>query len=192
MKKFRGPKVTSINDGRKELVNLLLGERNIGHLIARVSCFDEVGLFNTKFCMSEDWDMWIRLAKKYKVGHIAEPMIKARYHVQSLTAKSDVEIVKNAHTALLESVFQDTELAPLFSHLRGKAYFGLNCLIARVAALTGHKITAIKYFKKAIGIYPRVFIDIMMLSLLIRSTKVLLPQKLRRIIIDLLMTLRLR
>jgi glycosyltransferase involved in cell wall biosynthesis len=192
IKRFRGPKVTAVNDGKKELVNLLLGERNIGHFIARTSCVKEVGLFNTELRMSEDWDMWIRLARRCNVGHIAAPMVKARYHTQSLTAKSGVEIVKCAHTAVLESVFQDPELGPLYGYLRKRAYFGLNCLLARMAALTGHKSTAIKYFAKAIGIYPGVFVDVRALSLIIRSLKVFLPQRLRRIIIEILIRLCLR
>ncbi|OGO06329.1 MAG: hypothetical protein A2Y92_05520 [Chloroflexi bacterium RBG_13_57_8] len=192
LKRFRGPKVTRVNNGRKELVSLLLAERNIGHFIARAACFKQVGLFSTTLCMSEDWDMWIRMAAKYDVGHLAVPMIKARYHTQSLTASSGVEIVKKAHTAVLESVFTDAELGPLYVHLKKRAYFGLNCLLARVAALTGHKGMAVRYFTRAFGRYPKIVVDPKAFYLLIWSSKVLLPQAVRRFIIDILIDLHLR
>jgi GT2 family glycosyltransferase len=191
-KRFRGPKTTRVVNKEKELVELLSGESYIGHYIARRSCFEEIGLFKPELRMSEDWDMWIRLASRYNAGHIAEPTVKARFHVQGMTAKSKVETVKKYHVEVLEAFFQDPELGPRYRHLRKKAYFGLHCLLARVAALTGHKFLAIKHFIIAPGIYPAAIWDVKALLLLAGSYKVLLPQSLRNVIVNALIKMRLR
>jgi glycosyltransferase involved in cell wall biosynthesis len=192
LKRLRGPKVTYIGDSRTETTELLMGERKTDYLFVRRSCFKQIGLHNTELRMSEDWDMLIRLSRRYAVGHIAEPMGIIRNHAQSMTAKFSAEIVKNAHTAVLGSIFNDAEYGPLYGHLRKKAYFGLHCLLARTAARTGHKGLGLLCLIQAIKTYPKFIFDAKAFSLLLRSTKEFLPQKLRRLIIEVLMALRLR
>jgi glycosyltransferase involved in cell wall biosynthesis len=48
-------------------------------LIPKV-CFEECGLFDEKLITTQDYDMWFRLAKKYKINHTADVLVKARYH----------------------------------------------------------------------------------------------------------------
>jgi len=187
----RGPKVTFVRDGREEIAHALLGERSIGFLVRR-SCFQEVGLYNTELPMSEDWDVFIRLAKRYAVGHLAEPLYKWRSHHQQMTSQSNVKVVQNAHTAVLESVFEDADLGALYGHLRGKAYFGLYCLLARMSSLAGHRGIGLLYLLKAIKTCPESLCEIKGLSLWINSTKNFLPWRLRRIIVRMLMALKLR
>ncbi|WP_438347158.1 glycosyltransferase [Paenibacillus sp. FA6] len=44
------------------------------------SCFDKVGLFNTKYRYSQDWDMWLRLACHYRGYCQKEPLVLYRRH----------------------------------------------------------------------------------------------------------------
>ena len=192
LKTLRGPKVTYIGDSRTEVVNLLLGDRNSDYCFVRRSCFEQVGLHNTELRMSEDWDMLIRLSKKYAVGHLAEPTGIIRNHDQSMTAKFNVEIVKSAHTAVLESVFKDAELGPLYSYLHEKAYYGLYCLLARVAARTGQKGTGMMYLLKAIKTSPGMPFERRGLFLLMKTGKSFLPRRLGKLIARSLITFKLR
>jgi len=191
-KRLRGPKVTSIGYGRKEIVDLLLGEHKTRYFMVRHSCFDKIGLFNIELRMSEDWDMLFRLSKRYPVGHLAEPLGIIRNHDQSMTAKTNVEIVKGHHTAVLESVFKDAELGPLYGHLRKKAYFCLNCLLARTAARTGHKVTGLLYITKAIKTSPKFLLETRGLFLLIKTSRAFLPRRLGNLIARILITLKMR
>jgi glycosyltransferase involved in cell wall biosynthesis len=43
-------------------------------------CFDKVGLFNEDYPYSQDWDMWLRLAKYYKADCIKKPLVGYRIH----------------------------------------------------------------------------------------------------------------
>ena len=158
----------------------------------RRSCFEDVGLYDTGLRVSEDVDMWIRLASRFSVGHIAEPLAKVRFHTQNITTTTGVGVVQSAHTAVLESVFKDKELGPIYSHLRKRAYFGLYCLCSRVAARTGHPVTALSYSWKAVKTWPGTLFSITGLSLMARSANEFLPRWLRRIVIRVMMVLRFR
>ncbi|MDD5593715.1 MAG: hypothetical protein PHG97_03095, partial [Candidatus Margulisbacteria bacterium] len=41
-------------------------------------CFDRVGLFDEKMFFAADWDMWLRIAEKYEIKYIAQPLSKYR------------------------------------------------------------------------------------------------------------------
>ena len=187
----RGPRVTFVRDGREEIAQVLMGGRSIGSMVRR-SCFQEVGLYNTELPMSEDWDMFIRLAKRYAVGHLAEPIYKLRFHQQQMTSQSSMKIVQNAHTTVLESVFEDAELGPLYGHLRRKAYFSLYCLLARMASLSEHRGAGLLYLLKALKTRPESLCEIKGLSIWIRSTRNFIPRRPRQIIVRMLMALKLR
>jgi len=196
LSRARGPRSTFLRDGKEEIKYLIVVDpRNVitpSSALIRRACFDRAGLFNTGLRMSEDVDMWIRMAKISSIGHLAEPVVVARSHGQSITARSSVEVVKNAHTIVIESLFQDPEFGPLYHHLKNKAYFGLYCLLARVAGRTGHHFMAIVYSLKAAKTYPRLFVSARSLSLWLRSANDFVPPRLRQWIIKTLMALRLR
>ena len=56
-----------------------------GVVMFRRECLDRVGLFPENFMISEDWHLWLRIAKEYRVGYIDEPMAMYRWQEKSLT-----------------------------------------------------------------------------------------------------------
>jgi len=67
----------------------------LGNFIPAISasvkreCFNEVGIFDPSLPSLEDWEMWIRLAKKYKFRFIKQPLQIIYYTKDSLTANVD-------------------------------------------------------------------------------------------------------
>lgn len=53
-------------------------------VMVRKSCHDVVGLYRTDI-MSEDYEMWLRIAKKYEIGTIDEPLAFYRRHNDNIT-----------------------------------------------------------------------------------------------------------
>ena len=51
-------------------------------VLVRRECFDRAGMFNEQMNYSEDFEMWLRIAKEYKICYIDEPL--AIYHVHKL------------------------------------------------------------------------------------------------------------
>ena len=48
-------------------------------LIPKVA-FDKVGLFNTELKHTQDYDMWFRIAKKFRFVHLDKVLVKSRAH----------------------------------------------------------------------------------------------------------------
>lgn len=51
--------------------------------------FDEVGLFDKNFFGTEDWDMWLRIVKKYPIAFISEELSLYRNHESGISKKFD-------------------------------------------------------------------------------------------------------
>jgi glycosyltransferase involved in cell wall biosynthesis len=64
--------------------------------LARKSCFDELGGFNSSYFGSGDWEMWFRIAERYDVGFVDEPLTFYRVHGANASHK-------------LERIWQDDE-----------------------------------------------------------------------------------
>jgi hypothetical protein len=109
-----------------------------------------------------------------------------------MTGKSGVDVVRKAQETVLESVFKDTELGPLYGYLHNKAYYGLYCLLARVANRTGQKSTGAKFLLKAIKTSPGMLCEKRGLSLLFKTSKTFVPRPLSKFISRSLMILKLR
>ncbi len=54
-------------------------------VIIKRSVIKEIGLFDENFKVSDDWDMWIRLAKKYSFDFIDKPLVKHYIHGKNIT-----------------------------------------------------------------------------------------------------------
>ena len=55
--------------------------------LARRKCFDELGAFNEAFFGSGDWEMWLRIASKWNVGFVDEPLTFYRVHGENASHK---------------------------------------------------------------------------------------------------------
>ncbi len=53
--------------------------------IARRDVFDDIGLFDTKFKIAEDYDLWVRLILKYDIGKLNLPVSVYRTHKEQIT-----------------------------------------------------------------------------------------------------------
>ena len=54
-------------------------------LLIRRECFEEIGFFDERLAIFEDWDMVLRLSKRYDAVFVAEPLYDYFEHEKSLT-----------------------------------------------------------------------------------------------------------
>jgi glycosyltransferase involved in cell wall biosynthesis len=52
------------------------------------SCLDEVGLFDESLTTHEDWDLWIRMSRKFRFAHIADLTCEFRWREDRTTMSS--------------------------------------------------------------------------------------------------------
>lgn len=67
-------------------------------VVIHQSCFDKIGLFNTDYRYSQDWDMWLRLACHYQGFCQKKPLaLYRRHHRKRISGgKRHLKIRKNA------------------------------------------------------------------------------------------------
>ncbi len=79
---------------RTESGNVLLALLYANKIIAsaaliRRECFDTLGPFNEAYFGSGDWEMWYRIAEKWDVGYVDEPLTFYRVHGGNASHKLD-------------------------------------------------------------------------------------------------------
>lgn len=105
-------------------------------VVVKKEVFDTCGLFFEHFeaaAGGEDWDMWIRIAKKYKIKLIDKPLICYRVH-QSNVSKKDFEKLNRDVLLILERALKnEIGIARKFKNkIYSNAFFhrGRRCLMA--------------------------------------------------------------
>ena len=68
-----------------EIFSRLLVENFIGTscVMIKKAIFQEIGGFSSSYRALQDWDLWIRVAAKYQICYIAEPLVYYRVHPES-------------------------------------------------------------------------------------------------------------
>ena len=59
-------------------------------VLIKKNVFDDIGIFdddNPKIFTAEDYELWLRISKKYKIRYIDKPLIKYRIHGNNLSKK---------------------------------------------------------------------------------------------------------
>ena len=68
------------------LVPLILEDfLDMSTVVVSRKSFIEVGLFDERYNLVEDWDMWIRIARNFNTILIPEPLVKTRIHPNNLS-----------------------------------------------------------------------------------------------------------
>lgn len=94
-------------------------------VLVRRECFEACGPFDPSFFGSGDWQMWLRIAQKYEVGYVDEPL--SFYRVHGLNASHQKEKINEDdarirewitgwQTAFLERMAKEPELKAAFAH----------------------------------------------------------------------------
>ncbi len=166
-----------VREGRDEIKQLICGNYICtSTVMVRRSALDRMGLFDPAFRHgSEDYELWIRLAKKYAVAYIAEPLAKYRVHPQSITAGRRLEEMESTWKLILEKALADSEMTPNLSQLRAKAYSYLYFRLGGEAYLRGNKRSARSYMLKALRMCPPRFWRNLALPWAYQFAKIWLP-----------------
>jgi glycosyltransferase involved in cell wall biosynthesis len=147
-----------IRQGKEEIADLIFGNHiQPSAVMVRRRCMEEVGGFAPSFQFgSQDFELWVRLAKRYAVAYIAEPLAQFRVHAHTITSSRTPEEMEQTHSLILESIFNDKELGYLLSAQRPAAYSHLYRQLAGHAYSRREMKTARRYLFRAIKTCPSV------------------------------------
>lgn len=92
-------------------------------LLVRKSVLDDVGFFDESLRNAlEDWELSLRISKKYKAFCVDKPLFKRRLHVEVLDNYFEVRI--NNHQNILKKYLDDSALSKSFiNYVWGKANY---------------------------------------------------------------------
>lgn len=110
------------------LVPLIYTNRIIASAVmVRRECFEDVGNFNAEYFGSGDWEMWLRIAEKYHVGYVDEPLTYYRWHATNASRQ-------------LERIWKDDERLRDWISQRSASWFdhGLDAYDLRLALAHSH------------------------------------------------------
>jgi hypothetical protein len=117
----------------------------VGAVLVRRECIEEVGGFDTYLPPVEDWDMWLRLARRYEADFVDESLVRIRLNLSNpsrnpriiyplniqVLAKLEADFPEEAkryrplirrqishyHLALAKYFYAHRELSPALKHL---------------------------------------------------------------------------
>lgn len=119
-------------------------------VMVRRSCLDAVGVFDESIFTPADWDLWLRLAERYRTGYIDIPLTK--YRISDNYIFNRLDLAQREETAVVEKYFSRHPDAG--KGLRGKA---LACLYLRFAEcyfVKGDEQRMRSEFKQAFAVCP--------------------------------------
>ena len=118
--------------------------------LARRDALDAVGPFDESNPIRSDWDMWIRLARKYPFATV--PRILVGYTRREYGMSGDLEAMAEGGTRLLEKVMHDDPGVPReqFRFFEARDLFAVACL----GAIDGHVDPAWRYIAKSLRKSP--------------------------------------
>lgn len=98
---------------------------------------DEIGFFDEEFKAYEDIDYWVRVAEKFKIGYIPEPLVIYRMFPESLSkkglwmAEGRLKVFKKHAHKIQDERWQKRVLADIYSEFMVAHYLNSNMKEAR-------------------------------------------------------------
>lgn len=69
-------------------------------VMLRREIFGDIGYYNEKYYIAQDYDLWIRISRKYRIVNLSQVLLKYRIHKQSLTNDSFQMSIKEAENII--------------------------------------------------------------------------------------------
>lgn len=110
-------------------------------VVCRKEALVEAGLFDEKFVQSQDYELWLRMATFYKIGHLRMPLVKHRIWEGNVTRNR-----RQARIDRLATIYKVLKLndTPIFNNI------GLNGFLrAFLYFQAGHYLYYLNRFKAA-------------------------------------------
>jgi len=58
-------------------------------VMVKKNVFSNISLYDERFKESEDYDLWLRIAQKYKIANLGEALVTKRYYEKGLSKSKD-------------------------------------------------------------------------------------------------------
>jgi len=116
------------------------------------SIVNRVGLFDESLPAfgSEDWDMWLRIARFYPIYFIDKPLMLYRVHV----GNTSLDKMYLSQKAVLEKAFSDPTLPARIVKDKKRIYAALHLGYSQIYLSMGRRQEAFRHWRWAWAVYP--------------------------------------
>jgi glycosyltransferase involved in cell wall biosynthesis len=95
-----------------------------------------VGEYRTRFALVEDYDYWLRVAKRFRIAPLSEPLYRYRLHPESLTSRRGARVKEQTALLLLAHEGRRSEGRKAAADLFYDAYWRRRAMDDRRGAAT--------------------------------------------------------
>jgi glycosyltransferase involved in cell wall biosynthesis len=115
-------------------------------IVLKRECFETAGLFDTAMSFSEDYDLWLRVARDYAFEYVKEPLVK--YYVQENGRLS------TNYTTMIEGLERLMQKHGQLFSLHRKSFSQRYHVLGVIHYYNGDMTKAREAFAKALSLYP--------------------------------------
>ncbi len=99
-----GKRVFPLSDDRLRKALIRYNPLFHGSVMIRRTVFERVGLYNECFLKSQDYELWFRVAKHFRLANLPEPLMMRRYGAANISVASEREQIAFALRARLRAI----------------------------------------------------------------------------------------
>lgn len=124
-------------------------------------CFRDVGYFDERYRSAEDYDVWLRVAKRYAIAYLNQPLVRYRKHEDNIS--HDKITLRSNALSVLEAHYDPKEIPARTYRIRmsnlhlyfGRAYMRLGDIkmarkaFAKSLRLTPFRLRSIRYWLRS-------------------------------------------
>jgi glycosyltransferase involved in cell wall biosynthesis len=120
-------------------------------VVVRRSCLDEVGFFDLDNKLSQDYDLWLRIARRFPITYLDRPLAIYRWHLNNLS-QTRVNQMQD-HLNAIRKVLHNTP-GVVDGADRDVVHFAIDFKTAYMCFDKGSYREARRYFTKALRLRP--------------------------------------
>ncbi|MBI3011711.1 MAG: glycosyltransferase [Candidatus Omnitrophica bacterium] len=119
--------------------------------LVRKDCLDRVGLFDPQLSTSADWDLWRRIACRYEIRVVPEPLVSYRQHPSAM--HRNVELFERDMLRAFGRMFEDSSAAAVHP-LRRRCYSNLYLMCSGAYLHAGRWDKSLAYAWRSVLEWP--------------------------------------
>jgi glycosyltransferase involved in cell wall biosynthesis len=130
----------------KMIKDMFFSSKNSGSIMMiKKQCVNETGFFDENFYAYDDFDYWMRTAKKFKIKYLNLPFVKKRFH-ESNTSLDNLSVFPDT----LKAYYNACQIHPFLNKYKNKKIAHTYCKYGFVILSDNHMKLGRKYLLKAI------------------------------------------
>ncbi len=98
-------------------------------VLVKKSVLEAVGCFDESLSTAADWDLWIRIAQKFMIARIAEPLLKYRMHDHNM--HKNISLQERETNTILGKFFSAGSLAGKYRAIRRRSISNAYLMLAK-------------------------------------------------------------